>query len=186
MHLLPIAVDAVVDLAHRNPRLRARWRSLRTRQTDIVHVRFGSPDDRTGRRHVHGIAIDLEAEHGLWLTVDRDTEPLTLTVGGHLDAATVQTFRDGLDICLAEKQPGASLALDLSSLRFMGAVGLRAVFEAAQRIADRGELLLVNPPSVISRLLAPVALTNGLDLIAADEAVAHMALRPAPPERAAS
>src|SRR4051794_8313492 len=114
MHLLPIAVDAVVDLAHRNPRLRERWSSRRTQQTDIVHVRYGLPDDRTGRRRVRGIATELEAEQGLWLTVDRDTDPLTLTVGGHLDAATVQTFRDGLDVCLADKHPGASLALDLS------------------------------------------------------------------------
>ena len=164
MHLLAIAADAVGDLAYRNPRLARRWQRTDTASAnllDVVDIRFGGHDRRTGSHHVNA-ATELADTAGLWLTIDLAAEPVKLTAGGRLDASTVSVFQDGVDCC-AEAAQGP-VEVDLASLRFMGLVGLRSLLEASDRLTSAGSFVLVDPPDMIGRLLGS---TGRLDVVPA-------------------
>lgn len=180
MHLLPIAVDAIADLAHRNPRLAVRWHGGHASHVDIVQVRFGAPGGQTDGFETVGMTTELMAEHDLWVTVDRDTDTLTIAVGGKLDASTVQTFRDGVEIGMTGDPASGPLALDLSSLRYMSAVGLHALLEAARQLTSQRELFLIEAPPALDRLLSNRPATP-LRVIDRDDPTHTPVVRPAPP-----
>jgi anti-anti-sigma factor len=68
-----------------------------------------------------------------------------LHLGGEIDIATVDEFRDELEKAAAL---GAEFVVDMTDVTFIGVCGLRAMFSVARCLNGRGPLTVVHAPGV--------------------------------------
>jgi anti-sigma B factor antagonist len=86
------------------------------------------------------------------LDVRRVDHPLglVLTLGGELDIATAPVLQEHLDPVMPS---GATVAIDLSRLRFIDSSGLRMLLQTEQQLRDSGgRLVLVRGSRTVHRL----------------------------------
>lgn len=82
-----------------------------------------------------------------------------LTVTGDVDLVSVEQFRLHLSKLFSDGV--RFLVVDLSAVSFLGSLGLEALVNAHDHTrAQRGWLILIEPPSIVARLLALVAPTR--------------------------
>jgi anti-anti-sigma factor len=81
-----------------------------------------------------------------------DGSPPVLRVGGEIDIANVEEFRELLSAALASDP---TLSVDLAGVTFIDAAGLRVILRAAETLNGFGPLTVVGPARV-ARLLGLV------------------------------
>ncbi|RIV41293.1 STAS domain-containing protein [Micromonospora radicis] len=83
---------------------------------------------------------------------------------GVVDIATVAAFR----AALWAAPPRRELRVDLSEVRLLSAAGVRALVAARLRVRARGgELVLVDPPPVVERVLRATGLRRVIPVVEA-------------------
>lgn len=81
-----------------------------------------------------------------------------IRVRGELDRDSVKHLRPAVDEALLQ---GASIILlDFGELSYMDSAGLNLVFDATRSLRDKGWLGVVQPNSVVHRLLETAGLTH--------------------------
>ena len=84
-----------------------------------------------------------------------------LHLTGELDTTGASVLARALDPLTVG---GAVIQLDLSDLTFMDSTGINALCNAAQRLGDRGRIVLVDPTSSVRRLLEITGLDDIFDI----------------------
>jgi anti-sigma B factor antagonist len=85
--------------------------------------------------------------------VDRDTDSVTIHLGGEVDLAAAPRVESAIDEALAAEE-GVDITIDLDGVTFLDSTGLRVLMAAHARCASEGRsLTLVNPSTAVSRIL---------------------------------
>lgn len=77
------------------------------------------------------------------------TPPTVVSLNGEHDICTVMALTDALD--LAMERDGASLAVDLSHVEFMGAATVGVIVHARELLQANGRSLVLRDPSAVAR-----------------------------------
>ena len=99
------------------------------------------------------------------ITSREEPGSLRLLVAGDLDRASAWALTAA--VMRSEPGRGSRLIVDLSSLRFIDAGGLRAFMDVARRARRQGwSLEIANPSEPVGRLLQLTGLDQSLDIVA--------------------
>lgn len=98
------------------------------------------------------------------LTIERTGGSTAVVLAGELDLAMADRLERELDAVLEERPP--LLVIDLSSLVFLDATGLRVIIDAHRRAQRDGfRLVLVRGPEQVERLLDLTHMAERLELV---------------------
>lgn len=105
------------------------------------------------------LALDGAAE-GSVFTVSVE-QPWLLHLAGELDGDGATALIQALE---GPIRRGGTIGLDLSELRFMDSTGINVLCNAAQRVRDRGRIVLIRPTPSVCRIIEVCGLTDHFDV----------------------
>ena len=87
--------------------------------------------------------------------------PTVLHLSGELDVNGAATFAAALEPLIARR---GVILLDLADLTFMDSTGINALCQAAQRLGQRGRIILLQPKPSVRRVIEIAGLDGVLEI----------------------
>jgi anti-anti-sigma factor len=109
------------------------------------------------------------------LTVTTGPTARVVRLVGELDLSTAATVKSALREATDNLPPPARVVLDLSAVSFLSAAGLRALHQMTVACAERdvATVLVVDPASIVHRVLTIMPLGEHLPLFATLDQAVH-------------
>jgi anti-anti-sigma factor len=157
-----LSLSALVDYEHRGSALVA---GLPGTALCIYDLRRFHPHTLARASHAHPIRLG-EAVAGApvfesaILTIST-AGPGALVLRGEVDASNAAALADAL---AGAANGDNALVIDMRLLAFIDVAGLRAIHRAWRRLGRRGEMVLLSPPSIVSRMMPVLGIAGELTL----------------------